>query len=223
MSAQPYYADEFVTLFLGDCLEITEWLAADVLVTDPPYGIAWRAGGLHSTRTIRTSSTQSIIADEDTAARDGALRLWGDRPAVVFGTWRQPRPSRVAHRLIWCKLGRHPGVSPAPFYPNDEEIYLIGSGWTGAPMPTVMSTTEQRASQPGLIGHPTPKPLGLMEALLRKCPSGVIADPFAGSGSTLIAAKQLGRRAIGVEIDEAYCELIAKRLSQDCLDFGESA
>lgn len=214
----PYYADDRVTLYHGDCREVTEWLAADVLVTDPPYGIAWESGGLHSDQRVRTAAVQSIRGDEDTTIRDDVLRMWGaTRPAVMFGSWRRPRPAGVTQRLIWHKQGRKPGVAAAAFYPTDEEVYLIGSGWTGPPASTVITTTEPRELQPARIGHPTPKPIRLMEHLVTKCPDGVIADPFAGSGSTLVAARNLGRQAIGVEIEERYCEIAARRLAQDVL------
>jgi site-specific DNA-methyltransferase (adenine-specific) len=177
-----YYSDDLVTLHHGDCREVSDWLRADVLVTDPPYGIAWPAGRLDSDRAKRGKAVQSIVNDEDTVARDVVLQMWGDKPSIVFGTWRKPLRQTPNHRLIWHKAGRHPGVSPHPFYPNDEEIWLSGGGWTGAPTPTVLTTTEQRSQEPARVGHPTPKPIGLMERLIEKAPDGVIADPFAGGG-----------------------------------------
>ena len=147
--------------------------------------------------------------------------MWGERPAIVFGTWRHPLPFAPQHRLIWHKHGRQPGITSAAWYPNDEEIWVVGSGWGGKPAPTVITTTEGRGVQPKLIGHPTPKPIPLMEALVAKCPPGVIADPFAGSGATLIAARNLGRKVIGVELEERYCEIAAKRLSQQVFDFSD--
>ena len=221
---EPFYSDESVTLYHGDSLELAElWTCADVLVTDPPYGLAWKAGDLDSSRATRATATQSIAGDESTAIRDSAMGLWGARPAVIFGSWRRPLLTAPTHRLIWHKAGRHPGVSPSPWFPTDEEIWLLGGGWQGGPTPTVLTTTEQRSLEPTRVGHPTPKPLSLMEILISKCPLGVVADPFVGSGSTLVAAKALGRKAIGIELEEKYCEIAARRLSQGVLDFGGAA
>ena len=219
----PYYSDDYVTLYHGDCREIDAWLSADVLVTDPPYGVKWVTG-----QTSRASApiVESIVGDESTDARDAVLALWGARPAIVFGGWRAPRPQRVRHRLIWHKQTRAPGFSTAPWFPNDEEVYVLGDGFCGKPSPTVITTTEVRhgaAGEVARIGHPTPKPLDLMGLLIDKCPPGTIADPFTGSGSTLVAAKRLGRKAIGVELVERYCEIAAKRLAQGVLDFGTAS
>ena len=220
-----YYSDDFIELHHGDCREITQWLTCDVLVTDPPYGISWMKNEFDSDKTKRDAVRErrkaqggDIANDHDVSARDDVLELWGTaKAAVVFGTWRKPRPENTSHRLIWHKLGRYSGVNPHPWFPNEEEIYLIGKGWVGKPTPTVIMTDENRSNHARNIGHPTPKPVGLMETLISKCPPGSIADPFAGSGATLIAARNQKRKAIGVEIDEVYCELIANRLSQDVL------
>jgi hypothetical protein len=227
--SQPYYADDKVTLYLGDCRTVTEWLAADVLVTDPPYGMAFVSGF----RT-RTPSAGLIHGDRDTVARDAALDLWGsDKPGIVFGTWRMLPPAGERQRLIWWKRGGGPGMGDLtmPWGTSHEDIYVIGQGWDREKAgvkrsPSVVTTDAGRGGAAGAevqYGHPTPKPLSLMETLIAACPHGVIADPFAGSGSTLVAARNLGRSAIGVELEERYCEVIARRLAQDCLDFGETA
>jgi DNA modification methylase len=219
---RPYYQDDLVTLYHGDCLEVKEWVNADVLVTDPPYGIAWK--GIWNYVKGEDNKTkpgqQPIKNDEESIVRDMALSLWGTKPAIVFGSWKVSRPELTKHRLIWHKAGMAPGALNAPFMSQDEEIYIWGDGFrkSSPPLRSVIRTEEARSVEVGKIGHPTPKPIGLMEILVDRCPEGVIADPFAGSGATLIAARNYGRKVIGVELEEKYCELIAKRLSQQAFD-----
>lgn len=212
-----YYSDDYVQLFHGDCLtEHREWLQADVLVTDPPYGMGYESGRV-------PSRTRNPIAnDEDTTARDAVLSAWGNRPAIAFGKWNVERPANVRARLIWSK-GDDPGMGDLkfPWGNSDEEIYIIGKGFAGKRGPNVLVHNKPPVSNRD--AHPTPKPVPLMERLIEKCPPGVIADPFAGSGSTLVAAKNLGRKVIGVELEEKYCEIIAKRCAQEVLDFGGAA
>lgn len=209
---QPYFQNDLVTLYHGDCLEITEWLEADVLVTDPPYGM--------NAALTRTAIDVPIANDHNTEARDKALDLWGlDKGAIVFGHWRKPRPSNITHFAIWDKGHQALGHKDSPFATSHEEIYLLGKkpNWVGGRSQTVLRYKVQLGdSRPE---HPTPKPIGLMENLIAKT-QGIIADPFAGSGATLIAARNLGRKVIGVELEEKYCELIANRLSQEAFDFG---
>jgi DNA modification methylase len=223
MSA-PYYQDDRVTLYHGDCLDVAEWLEADVLVTDPPYGMAYTGFGGRG-YWDDASKHDPIRGDSDTSARDAALTAWGDRPALVFGTWRSERPAQTRQVLIWDKSHNGPGMGALdlPWGPSHEDIYVLGSGFKGRRETSVLTVTPYNSQSANRPGHPTPKPLNLMERLIQKCPPGVVADPFAGSGSTLVAAKQLGRSAIGVELEERYCEVIAKRLAQDVLDFGEGA
>lgn len=220
---KPYYQDDLVTLYHGDCLEVTEWLRADVLVTDPPYGIeAESRKGAYRGAGSQVRKHNPIINDNNTVARDKSLKQWGDRPAIVFGSWRMARPEHTQHVLIWWKRGHAPGPTNAPFMSQHEEIYVLGKGFrsTSPPMRSVIETKEHRGNEVAKIGHPTPKPVGMMELLIDRCPEGVIADPFAGSGATLLAARNLGRKVIGVELEEKYCELIVSRLSQQVFDLG---
>ena len=225
---KPYYADDAVTLYHGDCREITGWLAADVLVTDPPYGIGWKTGRLgrysHGQNRHGTSYPhEGIAGDDDTSARDAVLTLWGDRPAIAFGALTLAPPTGTRQVAVYRKppdagaRGAHAG-----FRRDLEAVYLIGPWPTGIGGRTSMVATNAPAigSPSGVAaryGHPHAKPLDVMETLVAACPPGTIADPFAGSGSTLVAARNLGRRAIGVELEERYCEVIARRLAQGAL------
>lgn len=89
-----------------------------------------------------------------------------------------------------------------------------------APPPNVLTFDSYRYGQPGKVDHPTQKPVGLVNTLLMASTrlDDVVLDPFAGSGTTLVAAKALGRKAIGIEIEERYCEIAAKRLAQEVLE-----
>jgi site-specific DNA-methyltransferase (adenine-specific) len=219
----PYYEDDLVTLYHGDCREVTAWLDADVLVTDPPYGRNVRLDYTRGDDPRKGSSPWKdapIANDHDLSARDAALAAWGDRPALVFGQWKMPKPEGTHTVLVWDK-GEQAGMGnlSVPWKPNWEEIYVLGYGFSGKRSTGVLSGFHLVSWASKGREHPNMKPTNLLEALITKCPDGVVADPFAGSGSTLVAAKQLGRPAIGVELEEKYCEIAAKRLAQDTL-FG---
>ena len=145
----------------------------------------------------------------------------GNRPALIFGTWRAERPRDARTLLIWDKGLVGMGALDLPWGPSHEEIYVLGTGFVGKRGKSVIHIQGLSSNDPARFGHPTPKPVPLMETLIAHCPPGCIADPFAGSGSTLVAAKLLGRKAVGVELEEKYCEIAARRLSQGVLDFGE--
>lgn len=211
---KPYYQDDLVELYNANCLEELRWLQADVLVTDPPYGMAYKSG---------RKKHLPIAGDRNVDLRGEVLSLWGDRPAIVFGTWKAPRPDNVRQLIVWDKRGGagFSGDLNMPWADVTEEIYVMGKGWQGGRRPAIYSIpTLHNSARPD---HPTPKPVALMGELIQCAPPGVICDPMAGSGATLIAARNLGRKAIGVEIEERYCEVIAKRLAAQTLfnDFEE--
>lgn len=221
---ETYYRDDLVTLYHGDALKVDAWLEADVLITDPPYGRAWRQGAIKGKGLGRTPGDASdphggIAGDQGTAVRDAALALWGDRPAIVFGDLMLPPPPGTRHVLVYRKP-TSAGVrgATAGRRRDLEAIYLLGSWPTGiGGASSLISTALANVADPKhRTGHPHTKPIDVMLELVNMT-TGTIADPFAGSGSTLFAAKYAGRRAVGVELEAAYCRTAAGRLAQDTL------
>lgn len=235
-----YYQDDLVTLYHGNCLSVREWLAADVLVTDPPYGIRWTRNGISRTSRLdrklgrydkdnyqRTNelNDDGIDGDDTTEARDAVLAAWGaTRPAFVFGSLLLPPPPGVKQVAIYKKPKDSGSLTSVSGVRRDvEAIYFIGKHPVGGGGRSAVFATGARVSgaMNGLVqryGHPHAKPVDVLEDLIRLSPDGMVADPFAGSGSVLVAAKNPGRRAIGVELVEEYCEMAARRLSQGVLD-----
>lgn len=202
----PYYADDLVTLYHADCRVLLPLVEADVVVTDPPYGIGFRSGWTGA----------GIQGDESTESRDALLREWGDRPAMVFGDAREAAiPGSVA-TLVWHRPGSGMGDLSIPWKPDHERIHVLGRGWVGTTRGTSVLSVPWDVFRGDAL-HPHQKPVGLMVRLIERCPPGTILDPYAGSGSTLVAAKSLNRKAIGIEIEERYCEVAADRLRQDVL------
>ena len=232
MDITPYYADESVTLYHGDCLAIDAWLQADVLVTDPPYGRAWKQGNIKEARWLKAQDSDAhagIANDSDTSVRDAVLAGWGDRPWIVFGDLMLTPPNGTKLVGVYWKDSETAGFrgAVAGLRRDAEAIYFGGAHAAGlggrSSVFRYMGAVSGSHGLTGRTGHPHTKPVSVMEALIACTPVGVVADPSAGSGSTLVAAKHLGRKAIGVELEERYCEVIAKRLAQDVLDFGEAS
>jgi site-specific DNA-methyltransferase (adenine-specific) len=222
-----YYQDDYVTLYHEDCLEDQNWKFADVLIMDPPYGRAWKQGDTGKGRGWANDSHSGIANDSTTHARDAVLSIWGKKkPALSFGDLMLPPPSGTKHVLIYDK-GNDAGFTGAVggYRRNVEAIYLLGKWGSGLGGRSAIVSTGKSAggNLARTTGHPHTKPGDVMETLIDAAPAGVIADPFAGSGSTLVAAKALGRKVIGVELEERYCEIIAKRCAQEVLDFRMSA
>lgn len=213
-----FHAEDGIEIWHGDCREFMSARVPDefaALVTDPPYGVTYSSGW--------DNSLPGIVGDEDTSIRDSVLTWWGERPAIVFGSWKRPRPAATRALLTWDKgLAAGMGDLALPWKPNTEEVYVLGTGFSGRRGTSVLSYVAVPPNQ--LAGtrrreHPHEKPIPLMTHLIAACPEGAILDPFLGSGSTLVAARELGRRAVGVEVEERYCEIAANRLRQRLL-FG---
>jgi site-specific DNA-methyltransferase (adenine-specific) len=228
---KPYYEDEHVTLYHADSRELLPELplsGVDMLCTDPPYAAAaatvttgmgkakwggnWGDMSLVSLLAEQALNSQ-VIADEH------QVFWFADHLsyAALIPTFFRRYP--LVQNVVWDKDMM--GVGAA--FRKQTEL-IIYARTTGAPNPASKSLRDLVRIKPDYASkeHPAAKPLPLMEHLLGETSWRLALDPFAGSGTTLLAAKRLGRRAVGVEIEERYCEVAARRLSRE-LTFGGAA
>ena len=214
----PYYADDFVTIYHGDARELLPAIAYDVIVTDPPYGVAWEGGNMGGQK------FGPIAGDGNHDAMSWALGL--DGPRVVFGAdhapWAVPPGGTWS---VWDK--RSSDTSTLDKALSADRIFgspfeMVWASWqTPRRMFRCLHTGTVNADraygkQPPRV-HPTQKPVVLLADMLELwVPEGqIVADPFMGSGTTLRAAKHLGRKAVGIEVEERFCEVAATRMTQE--------
>ena len=192
------------------------------MVTDPPYGIDHTSGhSSHMFGRLEWYKGSRIEGDDTANVRDAVLVRWSPWPALVFGSPRRPAPDGSRMTLVWDK-GEASGMGDLsiPWKPSYEHIHVIGAGFIGARTGAVIRGYVAPRVAMGRH-HPNEKPVEVMVALIAKCPPlATVVDPFMGSGSTLVAAQRVGRSAIGVEVDERYCEMAVRRLAQRSLFEG---
>ena len=212
---KPYYQDDHATIYHADARELVPQLAFDVVVTDPPYGIDW------AQQMDRGSKKHDgISGDIDTTVRDTVLALIdNDIQKLVFGSPMRTPPKNTKQVLVWQKEKSSGFFGCLNGYRRDFElIYMLGKfKQIPACRSGVIKTYDHLSTYCNRNTHPHAKPIGLLISLIENLDEGVIIDPFMGSGTTLRAAKDLGRKAIGIEIDEQYCEIAARRLAQEVL------
>lgn len=215
---KPYYDHAGIVIYHADARRVLLDVAAgcEVMLTDPPFGIEY-----HSNRPREAGNARKIAGDRGTFLRDFALSCWDDKPVLMFGSRKAPQPYGVRQVLIWDQGGAlGMGDLSVPWKPSWQEIYVIGGPWAGRrDCGAVIQHPPVQSS--GRL-HPNEKPVSLLTALLSKCVDGAVIDPFMGSGSSLEAAKRMGRRAVGIEIEERYCEIAARRVEQGVLDLAHS-
>lgn len=227
---RPYYEHGGITIFHGDCREVLPTLteaSCDLLVTDPPYGMAF--GGFRGVQqNVAADGARQGIRLVRQSLDEARAAMKADGHFLLFCHW-ESWPDfydacspyfGIKNALIWFKDRGGMGDTEME-YARDYEVILYGvrgrrpiSGKReGAVIEGFPPVQSQRRV------HPTEKPLELLAFLIAKHSpdGGTVLDPFMGSGTTLRAAKDLGRRAIGIELEERYCEIAAERLAQEVL------
>jgi len=214
---KPYYDDGQITIYHGDCREILPTLGpVDLVLTDPPYGIGEAAGKNKSrTRLAIAQDFGDDAWDDAPIAQDlMACVLAAGSTQIIFGGNYYDLPPTSCW-LIWDKENGASDFADCEMAWTNmgKATRLLRWRWQGM-LQGDMKAKEYRY-------HPTQKPVPVMRWCLEQAGSVMtILDPFMGSGTTLRAAKDLGRKAIGIEIEERYCEAAVKRLAQEVLPLG---
>jgi site-specific DNA-methyltransferase (adenine-specific) len=209
----PYYSEGGITIYHGDCREIlpSVWFGVDVCVSDPPYGMNWNTDhtrfqtGPNGDGPGRTSKQKNPRIASDRESFD-PTHLIGFRSVVLWGFLHFANKLPKGSVLVWLK--RYD--SGFGSFLSDADLAWMKGGEGVYCRRDLSLQGEERL-------HPTQKPTGIMEWCITKAGPGALIDPYMGSGTTLLAAKNLGRHAIGIEIEERYCEIAAKRLAQGVL------
>lgn len=223
----PYYQDSSVTIYHGDCADILPAIIADLVITDPPWGVNLIAKQHKWFVQSGTGYSPNFIDDGDfirtvVVPVVDVCRTMFDRVVVCSGTtncFSYPQPDDIG--CVYNSSGTGSGkwgfkcCTPILFYGPDP---FLADGMGRRPNSWQQPANDYSEDN----GHPCPKPLGLMNWLVTRTSrkGETILDPFMGSGTTLRAAKDLGRKAIGIEIEERYCEIAAKRMAQEVLQFA---
>lgn len=236
---KPYYADDLVTLYHGDCREVPDYLLrGDAFIADPPYS---RAGAASTGRT-NTAGRAGAVAESDQfwvawfceVAHRMCFTAKATSCGFVFCDYRTIHLVErafahsdigftVSQALVWNRMAMGLG---SPFRASHELIAFVrGPKFEHTGSRSDRNVLDYRWPYGEHENHPAEKPVALLQYLVEFAakPGQTVVDLFAGSGSTLVAAKRAGRRAIGVELDERHCETAARRLAQDVLILGESA
>jgi site-specific DNA-methyltransferase (adenine-specific) len=209
---------------LGDCRDIMRTLtpgSVDAVITDPPYGINFQSNHRSRGKFTRVANDEQPfvwwLPDAFTALKDGGA-------VVCFCRWDTQEAFRLAiewagftvkSQVIWDREWHGMGDLKAAFSPRHDVIWFATKGSFNFPGKRPASVLRSQRISGESLRHPNEKPVDLMRKLIEAVTpqSGVVLDPFAGSGATLIAAHGAGRSCIGIEIDQTYYEAIQKRLS----------
>lgn len=226
----PYYDANGITIYHGNCLDILPTLPADaIVISDPPYNVGYHyesykdalSPAEYQQLLSQVFRTPSVMLHYPEAIFSFAIQEYEMPTRCVAWTYHANTPHQW--RLIaWFGCSPDFTLVKQPYRnPTDRRIRaLIEGGSQGASLYDWWRI-EQVKNVAKKYDHPCLIPLEIMDNIVGITPAELIIDPFVGSGTTLVAAKKMKRKAIGIEIEERYCEMAAKRLAQNYFDFEE--